>query len=112
MNTQMSDKELKNIFHHTKVDIENNGFSDIVMQQLPKTSGRYTYIICISFFIGILMFVLTSGYQMFQKLYFSFADSLINLQLPSIEAVAVCLAGVFIIFLIINVVSEESVSQI
>jgi polyferredoxin len=108
MKEQLLDNKLKEFFKNKKTEIDDNGFSNKVLRKLPE-SHSYNYIINLSLFAGLLVFVFSGGYQATMNLFLSFLNSISYFYMPSVESAVASLTLCVVILVVIRSIFEESV---
>ena len=92
MNT-LSDKELKQLFHQQKKEIEDNGFTQNVLKHIPhaRTRNYNNRIMGICTLAGILIFFLSGGYHVLIDQVLSFISFIIHMKIPPLESIFIYL---------------------
>lgn len=83
----------------SEININDDGFSDLVIKNLPKRKYNYlnrNIIILVSTFMSFIVFTLVNGVNQFIKGIFSFLDSLLNHGSLNYEFIIVIVAFSFL----------------
>jgi hypothetical protein len=108
MNTQLPDDNIKNYFKSHKQEIDDNGFSDKVMNKLPVLPRKNSIIIFTFLFAGLLASMHLIDVNILSNLFTSLIESFSQLHFPSIQTSIAFIALFITIFVVVNTAMRES----
>lgn len=98
MKNMSEDKEFQYLFKSIKDEIPDKGFSQEVMNKLPKRLNILPYlIIVVCAILGLSLTLNIVGVELFVEQIYSFALSLSRLEMPSISSITTYIVGLILL---------------